>query len=285
MAVVLDGRGLTRDAMHAFARWTNLSETAFVVPAEDPVADYHVRVFSPACEMSFAGHLSLGTCHAWLEAGGKPRSGDLIIQEGMTEGLVPVRRLSSGTLAFRAPKVRYHGPMMSASVEKLALALGVPSSSFISNSNCDNGPPWVGLQMQSADEVLALDPQFGRKDGSGCHCGYARWMQRFVWNSIELTGWEIGVVGAYPPGHSSGCDFEVRCFFLGEGGLTEERATGSLNAALAGWLMPAGLAPGRYVVGVGTKLHRAGRVTVEMDGNDIWVGGDVVTCVQGTVSF
>src|SRR5262245_18972273 len=101
VAVVLDGGGLTIEQMQRFANWTNLSETTFVLPPSEPEADYRVRIFTPALELPFAVHPTLGTCHAWLEAGGTPKRDGLVVQQ-CAAGLIPIRRATDG-LAFAAP--------------------------------------------------------------------------------------------------------------------------------------------------------------------------------------
>lgn len=264
LAVVLDGTGLGTEDMQHFTHWTNLSEATFLLPPTQPGADYRVRIFGPGREMPFAGHPTLGSCHAWLEAGGKPR-GEHIVQE-CGVGLVKIRR-DAQRLAFAAPPLRRSGPLAEEDVALIARGLGVPRDAILHHAWCDNGPNWRGVMLGSAEEVLALRP-----------------------DASILAGLDIGVVGparkigvVAPQAGDGEVAFEVRAFFPGNGGMAEDPVTGSLNAALAQWLIGAGLAPERYVAAQGTALGRAGRVHVERQGDDIWIGGASVTCVEGTV--
>lgn len=266
LAVVLDGEGLSTDEMQRFTNWTNLSEATFVLPptpeGHAAGADYRVRIFCPGRELPFAGHPTLGTCHAWLQAGGQPRATGRIVQE-CGVGLVTLRR-DGEQLAFAAPPLVKSGPLAEEDVQLIARGLGVARDDIVAHAWCDNGPNWRGVMLRSAEQVLGLRP-----DGA------------------VLAGLDVGVVG--PRGKvgvvgasdAEGIAFEVRAFFPGNNGLAEDPVTGSLNAALAQWLIGAGLAPSRYVASQGTALGRAGRVHVQQDGPQIWVGGHSVTCVRG----
>ena len=272
LAVVLDGEGLSTEAMQAFTHWTHLSECTFVLPPTPEGAaagaDYRVRIFCPGRELPFAGHPTLGTCHVWLGAGGVPRTPGVVVQE-CGVGLVTIKRTDTG-LSFAAPPLIKSGPLDEADVALIARGLGVARSDIVAHAWCDNGPNWRGVMLQSAEQVLALTP-----DGA------------------VLAGLDVGVVG--PRGKvgvvgaqsgETGTDFEVRAFFPGHSGMTEDPVTGSLNAALAQWLIGAGMAPARYVAAQGTALGRAGRVYIERDDSGtVWVGGASVTCVQGTVQL
>lgn len=256
VAVVHQAEGITTDQMHTFTSWTNLSEATYLLPATTDAADYRVRIFCPGRELPFAGHPTLGTCHAWLEAGGEPRS-DVIVQE-CGAGLVRIRR-AGDVLAFAAPPLQRSGPLDEADVERIARGLGLTRADIVDHQWCDNGPGWQAVLLESADQVLALDP-----------------------DPALLTGLDVGVVGP----HSSGdVDYEVRAFFPGNSGLTEDPVTGSLNAALAQWLIGAGRAPEAYIAAQGTALGRAGRVHVMREGEDIWVGGRCVTVISGEVDL
>ncbi len=267
LAVVLDGTGLSTEAMQAFTDWTNLSECTFVLPPTVPEADYRVRIFCPGRELPFAGHPTLGTAHAWLQAGGQPR-GEQVVQE-CGVGLVPIRR--DGTrLAFAAPPLRRSGPLDEADVALIARGLGVARSDIVAHSWCDNGPGWRAVMLGDAEQVLALRPDPAVLAGL----------------DIGVVGprGKIGVVGGQAPGQDT--LFEVRAFFPGNNGLTEDPVTGSLNAALAQWLIGSGRAPQRYVAAQGTALNRAGRVHVEqMPDGTVWIGGESVTCIQGQVAL
>jgi PhzF family phenazine biosynthesis protein len=270
LAVVLDGEGLSDEQMAAFARWTNLSETTFLLPPTDPSADYRVRIFTPTVELPFAGHPTLGSCHAWLAAGGVPREAGTVVQQ-CGVGLVRIRR-DGARLAFAAPPRRRSGPLDEPMLERIARFLGIARADIVAHQHCDNGPGWKAVMLKSAAQVLALRPQLSSES--------------------EL---EIGVVAPAGPGKvgvvgSHGADndvaFEVRAFFPAPGGaLAEDPVTGSLNAALAQWLIESDLAPPRYVAAQGTAMGRAGRVFVEHDGRDTWIGGHVAPCIEGSLQL
>jgi PhzF family phenazine biosynthesis protein len=266
LAVVLDGAGLSAEQMQHFTNWTNLSECTFLLPPTDAKADYKVRIFCPGRELPFAGHPTLGTCHAWMEAGGKPK-GKYIVQEcGI--GLVRIKR-DGARLAFAAPPLIKSGALDEADVALIARGLSIARSDIVAHAWCDNGPKWRGVMLKSAEQVLALKPDAAILSGL----------------DIGVVGprGKVGVVGAQPAHDET--HFEVRAFFPGNNGMTEDPVTGSLNAALAQWLIGAGLAPPRYVAAQGTAMARAGRVHVSQEGADIWIGGASVTCVDGKVSL
>lgn len=254
VAVVQDARGLTTEHMHAFTDWTNLSEATFLLPPTTDEADYRVRIFCPGRELPFAGHPTLGTCHAWLEAGGEPR-GEVIVQE-CGAGLVRIRR-EGDVLAFAAPPLQRSGPLDEVDVERIATGLGLARSDIVDHQWCDNGPGWQAVLLESADQVLSIQP-----------------------DPHLLADLDVGVVG---PHESGDIDFEVRAFFPGNSGLTEDPVTGSLNAALAQWLIGSGRAPESYLAAQGTAMGRAGRVHVMREGDDIWIGGRCVTVIAGEV--
>ena len=252
VAVVLDGKGLSTEEMQRFACWTNLSETTFVLPPEAAGADYRVRIFTPSRELPFAGHPTLGTCHAWLTGGGIPQRGDVVIQE-CDAGLIALRRID-GALAFAAPPLLRSGPVDDETLRRIVSALGVNRADIVDAQWVDNGPGWVGVLLASADAVLALRP--------------------------GLADLDIGVAGPYPAGSPEA--FEVRAFTPALGGVGEDPVTGSLNASLAGWLLAAGHATAPYVASQGTALGRRGRVHIGRDpGGTIWVGGSTTTGVTG----
>lgn len=255
LAVVHDAAGLADERLAAFARWTNLSETTFLLPPADPAADYRVRIFTPGGELPFAGHPTLGSCHAWLAAGGRPRDAAVVVQE-CGVGLVRIRR-SGDRLAFAAPPLRRGGPLDAALVQRIAAALGVDRRDVLHHQWVDNGPGFCAVMLRSAAQVLACRPDWGL-----------------------LGELKLGLVGKQAPGHEA--LFEVRAF-VPVYGVPEDPVTGSLNAGLAQWLIKAGLAPPRYVAAQGTALGRAGRVHVEQLGDTVWIGGDVAACIEGTV--
>ena len=266
LAVVLDGTGLTTDHMQAFTNWTNLSEATFLLPPTQPGADYLVRIFCPGRELPFAGHPTLGSCHAWLEAGGTPKGQHVVQECGV--GLVRLRR-DGRRLAFAAPPLLKGGPLPEGDVVLIARGLGISRADIVEHAWCDNGPNWRGVLLRSAEQVLALRP-----------------------DAAILAGLDVGVigprgkVGVVAPSGEEDIAFEVRAFFPGNNGMAEDPVTGSLNAALAQWLIGAGIAPPRYVASQGTALGRAGRVHVERDADgDIWIGGESVTCIDGRVGL
>lgn len=255
VAVVLDGEELGEDTMQTVARWTNLSETTFVLPPTSADADYRVRIFTPSRELPFAGHPTLGTCHAWLEAGGRPRHDDVIVQE-CTAGLVRVRPTPAG-LAFAAPPLIRSGEVEEQLVDRIATMLDVARSEIVDSQWVDNGPGWVAVLLQDAEAVLSL-----RTPRADLH---------------------VGVVGAYPDGHDAA--FEVRAFFPVADATLEDPVTGSLNASLASWLLATGRATAPYVAAQGTAIGRRGRLHISLDDGTIWVAGQTVTLVTGTVEL
>ena len=261
LAVVHDAQGLSDGQMADFARWTNLSETTFLLPPDDAGADYRVRIFTPGGELPFAGHPTLGSCHAWLSAGGVPRDADVVVQQ-CGVGLVRVRRDRHGDserLAFAAPALRRTGPVDAGLRAQAVAALGLDDAELLQLQWIDNGPGWMAGLLKDAAAVLALRPDYA-----------------------AMRGLNLGVVGAYPEG--SECQFEVRAF-VPDLGVPEDPVTGSLNAGLAQWLIAAGLAPARYVAAQGAALGRAGRVFVTQQGADIWIGGAVCSVLTGAVTL
>jgi PhzF family phenazine biosynthesis protein len=256
LAVVLDGAGLSTGEMQRFAHWTNLSETTFVLPPTSEGADYQVRIFTPVAEMPFAGHPTLGTCHAWLEAGGTPHQPGVVVQQ-CGVGLVTLRNAAGG-LAFAAPPLLRDGPVEEDMLRQIASALRIDRAEIVDASWADNGPGWVAVMLASAEAVLAVKP-----------------------GVVDL---DLGLVGAYPPGSPEA--FEVRAFFPKDGVTTEDPVTGSLNASLASWLLDRGYVQAPYVASQGTALGRAGRVHISRDPDGtIWVAGATVTCISGQVDL
>jgi PhzF family phenazine biosynthesis protein len=248
---------LTDAQMAAFANWTNLSETTFLLRPRAAGADYRVRIFTPRQELPFAGHPTLGSCHVWLASGGMPRGTD-VVQE-CEVGLVRVRR-GAGRLAFEAPKLLREGPVDAGTLVRVQKGLGLEADAIVAASWADNGPGWLAVLLRSREAVLAVRPYY-----------------------VALAGLRVGVVGPWDR-DKDGADaqFEVRAFTAGG---YEDPVTGSLNASIAQWLLGAGIAPPSYVASQGTALGRAGRVYVERAGAEIWVGGAVTTCIAGTVAL
>jgi PhzF family phenazine biosynthesis protein len=255
LAVVHDAEGLSDERLADFARWTNLSETTFLLPPTDPAADYRVRIFTPGGELPFAGHPTLGSCHAWLAAGGVPRDVATVVQQ-CGVGLVRVRR-DGARLAFAAPPCR-RAPVEPALQAAVLAALGLEPGHLLASSWLDNGPRWLALRIQDAAALRALVPD---------HAALRHLAK-------------VGVVAPQAPG--SDTLFEVRAF-AAPLGVDEDPVTGSLNAGLAGWLMDDGQAPDEYVAAQGTALGRAGRVHVRRDAEALWIGGDVTAVVEGSV--
>lgn len=256
LAVVLDADGMSGEEMQRLASWTNLSETTFLLPPTTPEADYRVRIFTPAQELPFAGHPTLGSCHAWLEAHAA-HQGDTVVQE-CGAGLVTVRKGTDGSpLAFTAPPLVRDEPADEPLQEEIARVLGLDRSAIREMRWIDNGPGWLGVLLDSADAVLEVTP--GR------------------------TEHKIGVVGPYPAG--SPFAVEVRAFFSAGRSVTEDPVTGSLNASVAQWLLGSGRLAAPYVAHQGTLLDRDGRVHIDRDADGtIWVGGAAVTRIRGELT-
>jgi PhzF family phenazine biosynthesis protein len=262
VAVVHDADGVTDDEMAAFARWTNLSETTFLLSPTQPGADYRLRIWTPGGELPFAGHPTLGSAHAWLEAGGVPAggpAGDQVVQE-CGAGLVTIRRTTTDArsrLAFAAPPLTRSGPVDAADVAGICRALRISESAIVETTWIDNGPGWVGVLLADAAAVLALEPDWA-----------------------AFGDLKVGVVGPYADGPLA---VEVRAFCPGYG-MPEDPVTGSLNAGIGQWLA-GGRLPASYVASQGTALQRAGRVHVGLEGETVWVGGDTRTTVTGSVDL
>jgi PhzF family phenazine biosynthesis protein len=257
LAVVHDAEGLAPVDMQRFASWTGLSETTFLLPAIRPDADYRVRIFTPREELPFAGHPTLGSAHAWLEAGGQPRTLGVVWQE-CAAGLIPVRP-DAMRLAFAAPPLIRFEPVEEDLIERIAAGLGLGRAEVLDAYWLVNGPRWIGVRLASAEQVLAVQA-----------------------DAAALAGLEIGLVGPHAPGADA--NFEVRALLPGQS-VAEDPVTGSLNAGLAFWLIGNGVAPAHYVVAQGTALGRTGRVQVDLKDGTLWVGGRVVTAITGSVDL
>jgi PhzF family phenazine biosynthesis protein len=295
LAVVLDGQGLSDADMQRFACWTNLSETTFLLPPTDAAADYRVRIFTPGGELPFAGHPTLGSCHAWLQAGGQAQSAERVVQQ-CAKGLIHITREAgtgsssasnaSGRLAFAAPALQRSTPTP-ALLADVTAALGITPSQVLAAQSLDNGPLWCSLLLDSPATVLQLTPD---------HAALAR------------LGVKVGVAGIYPDaeesesplirranreaaafgarsGGSAAPRLEVRAFAAATG-INEDPVTGSLNASLAQWLIGEGLLPDNYIASQGINIGRAGQVHVRRDATgQVWIGGHTVTCIEGTVQL
>jgi len=253
VAVVLGADGLSTEAMQDFTRWMNLSESTFLLQPTDPAADYKVRIFTPAEELSFAGHPTLGSCHAWLRAGGQPK-GEHVVQE-CAAGLIPIRQAAE-TLAFAAPPLVKDGPVSEIELARIVAGLGVSAGDVLRSQWIDNGPGWVGVMLKSRVALLAVEPNYD-----------------------AMGGLEIGVVAPGEPGDET--QFEVRAFMPSL--RAEDPVTGSLNASVAQWLIGEGVAPSSYVAAQGTAMNRAGRIHVSSEGDNLWIGGKTTTWVEGQV--
>ncbi len=257
LAVVADADGLSDAQMAAFANWTNLSETTFLLRPTNSLADYRVRIFTPQQELPFAGHPTLGSCHVWLASCAKPKGDDIVQQCGI--GLVRIRR-SAGRLAFAAPELRRSGPLPPDVLAQVAKGLRLARDAVVASNWVDNGPGWLAVLLRSRDEVLAVRPDYA-----------------------VLSGLRVGIVGPWDTLRDGPeAQFEVRAFTAGG---YEDPVTGSLNAGLAQWLIGAGIAPASYIASQGATLGRMGRVHVERDGAEIWIGGAVTTCIAGRLTL
>ena len=256
LAVVFDADDMSTEQMQRMTRWLNLSETTFLLPPTDPAADYRVRIFTLDRELPFAGHPTLGSCHAWLHAGGRPRDPSRLVQQ-CAAGLIPVRR-SGDTLAFAAPPLLRGGDVAEDMLRKIARFLRIEREAILDAQWADNGPGWIAVVLGAAAAVLALEPE------------------------PSFPGpLDLGVVGPYPAGGD--VQFELRAFFRDpQGGIREDPVTGSLNASVAQRLLSTGRAHAPYVASQGTRLGGRGRIHVSVDAaGDVWVGGRTTTIVAG----
>jgi PhzF family phenazine biosynthesis protein len=256
VAVVLDGEGLSGEEMQRFATWTNLSETTFVLPPSGPEADYRVRIFTPVLELPFAGHPTLGTCHAWLESGGEPRQPEEIVQE-CEAGLIRIRR-EEDRLAFAAPQLIRSGPASAEDVARVAAALGVDQGEMLAVEWVDNGPGWIAALFETAERVLEVQP--------------------------SALDFDLGVAGFHSPGSEAA--IEVRAFMPVNGLAVEDPVTGSLQASIAQWLLGSGRLEAPYLATQGGAIGRAGRACISQDDEGmVWVGGKTETVLAGVTSF
>jgi PhzF family phenazine biosynthesis protein len=287
LAVVLDGTGLSDAKMQTFAAWTQLSETTFVLPPTPEGAaggaDYRVRIFTPGAELPFAGHPTLGTAHAWLKAGNTPRQAGVLMQE-CGVGLVTLKQLGE-RWAFAAPPLT-RSDISAEDLGPVLTALGLDASVVIAAQNLNNGPHWLGLLVESVDTVLALEPDHAALKKLGIKVGVAARRQAPDGGLIRRANREArAFTSSNTRIANDPTDLEVRAF-AAPVGVTEDPVTGSLNASLAQWLMADGQMPATYSARQGTMLGRAGQVFLSQDAQaQVWVGGDVVACVQGFVTL
>lgn len=255
LAVVLDAGGLSDEQMQGFARWTNLAETSFLLSPTVEGADYKVRIFTPQREMLFAGHPTLGSCAAWLHAGGRPNNGNIVRQE-CGVGVIDVDVSKPGEFAFKAPPTDIQ-PLSDEALTAICTALEIPPQTVIDSAHLNNGPSWQALELATAEAVLAVDSS------------------RVRWPAFG----PIGLIGPYTD--RTDADFEVR-MLAPSSNMSEDPITGSLNAALAHWLQAQGaLQPLR--VAQGTVIGREGRVSIRPDAGAIWIGGQVHVMIDGRV--
>ena len=282
LAVVMDGSGLDDAAMQRFAVWTNLSETTFLLSPTDPAADYSVRIFTTERELPFAGHPTLGSCHSWLQAGGQPKSSEFIVQE-CKKGLIRIRR-NGNRLDFAAPSLQRSAPAPSV-LAHVAAALGLKDSQIVAAQTLDNGPKWLGMLLDSAATVLRIEPDYRELARLNIWPGVAGLypkeeapplIGRINREAKAFAASDQAVQQDFSP------DIEVRAFLP----VAEDPVTGSLNASLAQWLIADGYLPAHYRASQGTCMGRAGQVFIERDAdNQVWVGGESVTCIDGQVSL
>jgi PhzF family phenazine biosynthesis protein len=257
LAVVVGADSLSDAQMAAFANWTNLSETTFLLRPTGDAVDYRVRIFTPQRELPFAGYPTLGACHVWLRTGAAPKADDVVQECGI--GLVRIRR-SNGHLFFAAPPLLHSGAIAPDLLARLRDGLHLTQDDVVAASWVDNGPGWLAILVRSKDVVMSITPDFA-----------------------AFAGLRVGVVGPWDRSKDGiEVQFEVRAFTAGG---FEDPVTGSLNAGLAQWLIGGGMAPTRYVASQGSALGRRGRVHIEQSGADIWVGGGVTTCISGTLTL
>ena len=255
LAVVHSADSLSTSQMEHFARWTQLSETTFLLAPETPEADYKVRIFTPEGELPFAGHPTLGSAHAWLNAGGSPADPQRIIQE-CGVGLIPIRK-DAEMLAFRAPDLLKTGPVDEETLQVICHGLGIERSEILLHQWVDNGPGWAAVTLDSAERVLSISPNFSL-----------------------LTSVNFGIIG--PHDSHQDADYEVRAF-VNSLDIPEDPVTGSLAAGIAQWFSREGLAEKSYTIAQGQKLQRQGRIHISEENGEIWVGGVSTRCISGTL--
>jgi PhzF family phenazine biosynthesis protein len=259
LAVIASAEGLDSAAMQRITRWFNLSETTFLLPATEADADYRVRIFTLERELPFAGHPTLGSCHAWLTAGGQPKHGDRIVQQ-CGAGLIPIRRNRQG-LAFAAPPVLRDGPIDDAKLDEIVDLLRISRDDIVEARWADNGPGWAAVLLASAEAVLAVEP--------------AREHPHRI---------DVGIIGPRPAGGETA--FELRTFFSNQhGAIVEDPVTGSFNASAAQWMLASGRAQSPYVAAQGTRLGCRGRIRIEQDEEILWIGGATETLFSGEALF
>jgi PhzF family phenazine biosynthesis protein len=258
LAVVVGADALSDEHMSALANWTNLSETTFLLEPRSPSADYRVRIFNPEREVPFAGHPTLGSCHVWLASGGRSKGREIVQECGL--GLIQIRRAPE-RLSFAAPKLVRSGLVEPEILARVVRGLDLTPDAITASNWVDNGSGWLAIMLRSREQVLALRPNYS-----------------------TLAGLKVGVFAAFNPvKDGTSAQFEVRAFSAEAAVGHEDPVTGSLNAGLARWLIEARIAPSEYVVSQGTVLRRMGRVYIQQDGSQIWVGGTVRTCVIGKI--
>ena len=258
LAVVHDATGISTQQMLDITSWTNLSETTFLLPPSDPRADYHVRIFCPGRELPFAGHPTLGTCAAWLAAGGRAHDPERIVQE-CGAGLVPIT-YADNRLAFAAPPLVRSGPVDDVVLDERLSVLGLTRSEVVDAAWIDNGPGWMGLLLESAGAVLDV-----------------------ALPTAPIPGFDVGLIGFHSPG--SEYAIEVRGLFAdAAGSIREDPVTGSLNASAAQWLIGSRRISAPYAARQGTVLGRSGRVYVSSDDHELWISGECTVTISGTIS-
>jgi PhzF family phenazine biosynthesis protein len=256
LGVVHAADDLSAEQMLSLTQWLGFSETTFLLPPTNPAADYRVRIFYPAGELPFAGHPTLGSCHAWLAAGGVPKSAGIIVQE-CGVGLVEVRQ-DGELLAFRAPALIRTGNLSPEELAEAVRVSGVKAEAIVEAVHIANGPKWQLLRLRSAHDVLEAEPA-----------------------AKAPIGTDVGLAG--PAEQGSDFDWELRAFFANQHeAIREDPVTGSFNAGLAMHLFASGLAAGSYVAAQGRKTGADGRVVLTQDDDgSVWVGGRCVTIARG----
>lgn len=267
VAVIMDASGLSGKQMQSIAGWTNLSETTFVLPPENSAADYRVRIFTPKSELPFAGHPTIGTAFALLEAGIVSAHDGKLIQE-CGAGLVTLS-VSDSSIAFELPQPQIT-PLDDAYVDRLAQILGCPINRELRPAVIDVGPRWVVLNTTDAAAVLATTPDFA---------------------ALAALDREKGTTGVCLYGEStssdSGDDIEVRAF-APVCGVDEDPVCGSGNGSVAAFLRHHNRGPADPANPVlsseGALLGREGHISLHISADRILVGGSAVTCINGDIT-
>ncbi len=260
LGVVLDGQGLETEAMQDYSLWSNLSEVTYVLPASDEQADFQFRIFARQHEYRFAGHPALGTARAWLDAGGVPHNPRQLILE-CGAGLVPIN-IDGDVLSFASPATIRSGDLEADELKELVTILDIDPATVKDSQWVDNGPGWAAVLLENSEQVLDIVPKIPQGPGR----------------------WKIGVIGALPQDRWPE-KFEFRALTIEDGALREDPVTGSLNGAATDWLSHAGYTTVPLINRQGTKVGRQGRVHMDRQDSQLWVGGATTILISGTIEL